>query len=177
MEPKAAGEIPLCSGSRPRPLRFPTAASGLTAGGSKPTEKGGCQGAPPLKERKEKMPPHRDLWNFPNSTTRAPGEVLPEGHKALLPGEGEELPRRSNISPTLILSLNRSYIVTSVQGLSHPPNWTVSRALHFLWNKAADPVRSDKIRSCSIIIGTDEPTLGILEQMSLQVLPCQVYFR
>lgn len=125
------------------------------------------------------MPPYHGLWNWGNSITRAPSKVLPKGLQSRLPGE--EPPGQSNFIPTLILSLNHTYIVTSLLGKSYLPNWIwscwrVSRALHVLRNKLSDPAQSNKIRSCSIIICTDEPTLSILEQMSLQVLPCWSIF-
>lgn len=180
MEPEATGERPSAL-PQARPPRFPAALAGLTAREvhSQPAKKGECQGAPSLKERKgKKMPPYRGLWNWGNSTTRAPRKVLPEGLQSRLPRE--ELPGRSNIIPTLILSLNRTYIVTSLLGISYLPNWIwscwrVSRALCVLWNKPWDPAQSDKIRSCSIIICTGEPTLSILEQMSLHVLPLSLF--
>lgn len=83
---------------------------------------------------------------------RAPSKAFRD-LKSRLPRE--ELSGRSNIILTRILSLNHTYIVTSLQGISYLPNWIkdcwgVNRALHFLWDKLRDKAQSNKVRSCLI---------------------------
>lgn len=177
MEPKATGEIPSAL-RQAVPLRFRQAA-GLPGCGRhpEPANLGGRVPGGTSSQRKErkKMPSYHGLWNWGNSTTRAPSKALPEAYKqGRLPRE--ELPGRSSIILTLILSLNHTYIVTSLLGTSFLPHWIrscwrVRRALQFSWNKPADPAQSNTVRSCLITNCIHEPTLSILEQCVIRSFP------
>lgn len=171
MEPERLLEKPLLHSGRPRLPDSPQPLASLTAGGvqSKPAKNRARQGAPPLKEKK------KGLLIVVCGIGEIPQPELPvEFYQRVCKAASQERSSLGEVtlSPFLIWSLNGTYIVTPLLGISYLPNWIwscwrVPRVFQVLWNKPSDPARSNKIRSCSVIICTREPTHSILEQMSL----------